>query len=89
MLSRPRALASLKSVGLTDKVREVIRQVFSAAFGRASMKVEEWMEPPERVVWNESSAATRNGAPLVWQRVSDTLTSSMGMLVQHGDAEAY
>ena len=26
MLSRPRALASLKSVGLTDKVREVIEQ---------------------------------------------------------------
>ena len=41
----------------------------------------------ERVVWNESIAATRNGAPLVWQRVPDTLTSSMGMLVQHGDAE--
>ena len=42
----------------------------------------------ERVVWNESTAATRNGAPLVWQRVPDTLTSSMGTLVQHGDAEA-
>ena len=26
MLSRPRALASLKSVGLTDKIREVIEQ---------------------------------------------------------------
>ena len=55
-------------------------------FGPCKLDVAE--SSSERVVWNESIAATRNGAPFVWQRVSDTLTSSMGMLVQHGDAEA-
>ena len=38
-------------------------------FGPCKLDVAESIS--ERVVWNESIVATRNGAPLVWQRVSD------------------